>query len=164
MFLAAAVFGIHAAGTFVGAVSLWFSSTAPRIWNSLPITIRTASTTNTFRRHLDSSFLRQHRHRLTVTIRAYDSNLCFHIWRVTNADYLGLLTYLLMVALKGTTKRSQTDLELEVENMGAHLNAYTSREQTVYYAKCLSKDLYRYEPADKLHHSTGWSPVLEIGS
>jgi len=29
-----------------------FSSTAPRIWNSLLITIRTASTTNTFRRHL----------------------------------------------------------------------------------------------------------------
>jgi len=29
-----------------------FSSTAPRIWNSLPITIRTASTTTTFRRHL----------------------------------------------------------------------------------------------------------------
>lgn len=33
------------------------------------------------------------------------------------------------------------DLELEIENMGAHLNAYTSREQTVYYAKCLSKDV-----------------------
>merc|ERR1712203_500186 len=32
-------------------------------------------------------------------------------------------------------------LELEVENMGAHLNAYTSREQTVFYAKCLSNDL-----------------------
>jgi processing peptidase subunit beta len=25
--------------------------------------------------------------------------------------------------------------------MGAHLNAYTSREQTVFYAKCLSADL-----------------------
>lgn len=25
--------------------------------------------------------------------------------------------------------------------MGAHLNAYTSREQTVYYAKCLSQDV-----------------------
>merc|ERR1712200_399608 len=37
--------------------------------------------------------------------------------------------------------RSQTQLELEVENMGAHLNAYTSREQTVFYAKCLSSDL-----------------------
>jgi len=33
------------------------------------------------------------------------------------------------------------DLELEVENMGAHLNAYTSREQTVYYAKVFSKDI-----------------------
>merc|ERR1712165_471894 len=28
-----------------------------------------------------------------------------------------------------------------LENMGAHLNAYTSREQTVFYAKCLSNDL-----------------------
>lgn len=43
--------------------------------------------------------------------------------------------------MQGTAKRSQTDLELEVENMGAHLNAYTSREQTVFYAKCLSKDV-----------------------
>jgi len=34
-----------------------------------------------------------HRHRLTVTIRAYDSNFCFDIWHITNADYL--LTYLL---------------------------------------------------------------------
>ena len=45
--------------------------------------------------------------------------------------------------MKGTKKRSQTDLELEVENMGAHLNAYTSREQTVYYAKCFSNDINR---------------------
>merc|ERR1711990_985542 len=28
-----------------------------------------------------------------------------------------------------------------LENMGAHLNAYTSREQTVFYAKCLTSDL-----------------------
>lgn len=45
------------------------------------------------------------------------------------------------MAFKGTAKRSQTDLELEIENLGAHLNAYTSREQTVFYAKCLSKDV-----------------------
>lgn len=43
--------------------------------------------------------------------------------------------------LQGTSKRSQKELEAEVENLGAHLNAYTSREQTVYYAKCFSKDL-----------------------
>ena len=50
---------------------------------------------------------------------------------------------LLCVFLQGTRKRSQLDLELEIENMGAHLNAYTSREQTVYYAKAFSKDLPR---------------------
>lgn len=49
----------------------------------------------------------------------------------------------LLLCLKGTKKRSQLDLELEIENMGAHLNAYTSREQTVYYAKAFSKDLPR---------------------
>jgi len=45
------------------------------------------------------------------------------------------------MAFKGTNKRSQHDLELEVENLGAHLNAYTSREQTVYYAKSFRKDV-----------------------
>lgn len=53
----------------------------------------------------------------------------------------GVAHFLEHMAFKGTAKRSQTDLELEVENMGAHLNAYTSREQTVFYAKCLSKDI-----------------------
>ena len=42
---------------------------------------------------------------------------------------------------KGTPRRTQGQLELEVENMGAHLNAYTSRELTAYYAKSLSRDL-----------------------
>ena len=42
---------------------------------------------------------------------------------------------------QGTKNRSQMELELEVENMGAHLNAYTSREQTVYYAKVFSQDI-----------------------
>lgn len=49
--------------------------------------------------------------------------------------------YVMFYCSQGTPKRSQTDLELEVENMGAHLNAYTSREQTVYYAKSFSNDL-----------------------
>lgn len=53
----------------------------------------------------------------------------------------GVAHFLEHMIFKGTKKRSQTQLELEVENMGAHLNAYTSREQTVYYAKCFSKDL-----------------------
>ncbi|ORY77027.1 mitochondrial-processing peptidase subunit beta [Protomyces lactucae-debilis] len=52
----------------------------------------------------------------------------------------GSAHFLEHLAFKGTGKRSQKDLELEIENMGAHLNAYTSREQTVYYAKSFKAD------------------------
>ncbi|KAJ7584741.1 Metalloenzyme, LuxS/M16 peptidase-like protein [Mycena floridula] len=45
------------------------------------------------------------------------------------------------MAFKGTGRRTQHALELEVENIGAHLNAYTAREQTVYYAKSFWKDV-----------------------
>ena len=38
-------------------------------------------------------------------------------------------------------KRSVKQLEVEIENLGAHLNAYTSREQTCYYAKVLKNDV-----------------------
>ena len=53
----------------------------------------------------------------------------------------GVAHFLEHMAFKGTKKRTQHQLELEVETMGAHLNAYTSREQTVFYAKSFSKDL-----------------------
>jgi processing peptidase subunit beta len=42
---------------------------------------------------------------------------------------------------KGTGKRSQEDIEVEVENVGGQLNAYTSREHTVYVAKSFKKDV-----------------------
>merc|ERR1711997_269908 len=61
--------------------------------------------------------------------------------RYETAANNGVAHFLEHMAFKGTAKRSQTGLELEIENMGAHLNAYTSREQTVFYAKCLSSDL-----------------------
>jgi predicted Zn-dependent peptidase len=63
--------------------------------------------------------------------------------RFENDRNNGVAHFLEHMAFKGTKSRSQTELELEVENMGAHLNAYTSREQTVYYAKCMAKDLHR---------------------
>ena len=44
------------------------------------------------------------------------------------------------MSFKGTERRTQQALEVEVENMGARLNAYTSREQTVYYANCFKQD------------------------
>jgi len=53
----------------------------------------------------------------------------------------GTAHFLEHMAFKGTNTRSQQDLELQIENMGAHLNAYTSREQTVFYAKCQRNDV-----------------------
>ncbi|KAJ2817016.1 Mitochondrial-processing peptidase subunit beta, partial [Coemansia furcata] len=58
----------------------------------------------------------------------------------TNKDN-GSAHFLEHMAFKGTSARSQHDIELLIENMGAHLNAYTSREQTVYYAKAFEKDV-----------------------
>ncbi|KAG9134813.1 hypothetical protein Leryth_001112 [Lithospermum erythrorhizon] len=51
---------------------------------------------------------------------------------------LPLLGYGLML---GTERRTARELEEEIENMGGHLNAYTSREQTTYYAKVLDRDV-----------------------
>ncbi|KAK4132836.1 hypothetical protein BT67DRAFT_443531 [Trichocladium antarcticum] len=53
----------------------------------------------------------------------------------------GTAHFLEHLAFKGTAKRTQQQLELEIENMGAHLNAYTSRENTVYFAKALNEDV-----------------------
>jgi len=53
----------------------------------------------------------------------------------------GTAHFLEHMAFKGTTKRTKEQLEVEVENMGGTLNAYTSREQTVYYVKCFKNDV-----------------------
>ncbi|MCJ1485085.1 hypothetical protein MMC06_005258 [Schaereria dolodes] len=53
----------------------------------------------------------------------------------------GTAHFLEHLAFKGTKNRSQHQLELEIENMGGHLNAYTSRENTVYYAKSFNSDV-----------------------
>jgi processing peptidase subunit beta len=67
------------------------------------------------------------------------------------------------MAFKGTGRRTQHQLELEVENMGAHLNAYTSREQTVYYAKSFRKDVDKAVDiiSDILQNSKLEGPAIE---
>lgn len=61
--------------------------------------------------------------------------------RAETAQNNGTAHFLEHMAFKGTKTRSQLDIELQIENMGGHLNAYTSREQTVYYAKCYKDDV-----------------------
>ena len=48
----------------------------------------------------------------------------------------GVAHFLEHLNFKGTSKRTRRQLEVEIENMGAHLNAYTTREYTCYYMVC----------------------------
>jgi len=61
--------------------------------------------------------------------------------RYETAKNNGAAHFLEHMAFKGTEKRTQQQLEIEIENMGGHLNAYTSREQTVYFAKVFKQDV-----------------------
>ncbi|XP_054831140.1 cytochrome b-c1 complex subunit 1, mitochondrial isoform X2 [Eublepharis macularius] len=61
--------------------------------------------------------------------------------RYENEKNNGVSNFVEHLAFKGTKKRPGTAFEKEVESMGAHLNSYTSREQTAFFMKALSKDL-----------------------
>ncbi len=60
------------------------------------------------------------------------------------------------MAFKGTERRTARDIAVEIEAVGGHLNAYTSRENTAYYARVLADDvpLALDILADILQHST----------
>lgn len=60
------------------------------------------------------------------------------------------------MAFKGTERRSALDIAEEMDAVGGHLNAYTARDHTAYYAKVLKEDagLALDIIADILQHST----------
>ncbi len=51
----------------------------------------------------------------------------------------GISHFLEHMAFKGTAKRSAKQIAEEFEGIGGRINAYTSKEKTVYYAKVLKK-------------------------
>jgi len=57
------------------------------------------------------------------------------------ADVNGVAHFLEHMAFKGTRRRSALAIAEEIEAVGGHLNAYTSRESTAYYAKVLKEDV-----------------------
>ena len=61
--------------------------------------------------------------------------------RNETADNNGISHMLEHMAFKGTEKRSALQIAEEIEAVGGHLNAYTSREQTAYYARILKNDV-----------------------
>ena len=67
------------------------------------------------------------------------------------------------MAFKGTERRDARAIAEEIEAVGGHLNAYTSREQTAYYARTLGEDvpLAIDMLSDILQHSTFEPAELE---
>ncbi len=61
--------------------------------------------------------------------------------RHEKAEVNGISHFLEHMAFKGTKRRSAQCIAEEIEAVGGHLNAYTSREHTAYYAKVLKEDL-----------------------
>ena len=53
----------------------------------------------------------------------------------------GVAHFLEHMAFKGTGRRSARGIAEEIEAVGGHLNAYTAREQTTYYARVLADDV-----------------------
>jgi predicted Zn-dependent peptidase len=67
------------------------------------------------------------------------------------------------MAFKGTARRTARDIAEQIEAVGGHINAYTSRESTAYYARLLAVDVPLAVDilADILQHSTFEREELE---
>jgi len=59
--------------------------------------------------------------------------------RHETAELNGISHFLEHMAFKGTARRSALAIAEEIEAVGGHINAYTSRENTAYYAKVLDE-------------------------
>ncbi len=55
----------------------------------------------------------------------------------------GIAHFLEHMAFKGTPSRSALRIAEEIEDVGGYINAYTGREMTAYYVRCLSADVAR---------------------
>lgn len=60
--------------------------------------------------------------------------------RYESQEESGISHFLEHMAFKGTTSRSAEKIAEEFDAIGGHFNAYTSREQTVYYTKVLEEN------------------------
>jgi predicted Zn-dependent peptidase len=75
----------------------------------------------------------------------------------------GISHFLEHLAFKGTQRRTALAIAEEIEAVGGHLNAYTSRENTAYFAKVLKEDIALAVDviSDILQHSTIETDELE---
>jgi predicted Zn-dependent peptidase len=68
--------------------------------------------------------------------------------RDESPEVAGVSHFLEHMAFKGTPRRSADDVNREFDELGAHYNAFTSEESTVYYASLLPE--YQHQAVDLL--------------
>lgn len=73
----------------------------------------------------------------TATIGLWNNVGARHEQKVHN----GVAHFLEHMVFKGTKTRSVTDIAQTIENAGGYLNAYTSNENTAYYARMMKPDV-----------------------
>jgi processing peptidase subunit beta len=61
--------------------------------------------------------------------------------RYETLETSGTAHFLEHLLFKGTKNRTKSEFESEIEQMGATLDAYTSREHTLYHMQCFSRDV-----------------------
>lgn len=83
--------------------------------------------------------------RVATVERPQTETVSLGIWVNTGsacetADVNGISHFVEHMVFKGTAKRNSLQISEDIENVGGHTNAYTSREFTVFYAKMLKAD------------------------
>ena len=87
---------------------------------------------------------------------AYSTALAFFVKtgsRDETEELSGVSHFLEHMVFKGTPRRSAADVNRELDEIGSHSNAFTSEEQTVYYATVLPE--YQAQALDLLAISCG---------
>ena len=84
--------------------------------------------------------------RVVTVARPQTETVSLGIWVNTGsacetADINGISHFVEHMVFKGTAKRNARQISEDIENVGGHTNAYTSREMTVFYAKMLKNDI-----------------------
>ncbi|EJD75999.1 bc1 complex core subunit 1, variant [Loa loa] len=98
--------------------------------------------------------------RPTIAVGVWiDSGSCFE-----NEANNGIANFLEHMIYRGTGKRSQTELETELEKIGARFDSYTSREHNAFYVQCIAKNVENVVAllADVLQNSKLDQAALEI--
>lgn len=75
----------------------------------------------------------------------YVRSIAFGIWintgtRCEKPEENGVSHFIEHMMFKGTEKRTYTEISELMESVGGQMNAFTSREHTCYYVRCLAEN------------------------